>query len=56
MESRILMMQTRLLFLLLILALLAASAQAQNRNATLIISGGTLIDGTGHHRYPMLLS
>src|SRR5712671_673444 len=47
MESRIPMMQTRLLFLLLILALLAASAQAQNRNATLIISGGTLIDGTG---------
>ena len=41
------MMQTRLLFLLLILALLTASAQAQSRNATLIVNGGTLIDGTG---------
>jgi imidazolonepropionase-like amidohydrolase len=41
------MMQTRLLFLLLILALMTASAQAQSRNATLIINGGTLIDGTG---------
>src|SRR5215831_15221414 len=41
------MMQTRLLFLLLILALMTASAQPQSRNATLIINGGTLIDGTG---------
>jgi hypothetical protein len=41
------MMQTRLLFLLLILALMTASAQAQSRNPTLIINGGTLIDGTG---------
>ncbi len=41
------MMQTRLLFLLLILALMTASAQAQSRNPTLIINGGTLIAGTG---------
>jgi imidazolonepropionase-like amidohydrolase len=41
------MMQTRLPFLLLILALVTASAPAQSRNATLIINGGTLIDGTG---------
>ncbi len=41
------MMQTRLLFLVLILALMTASAQAQSRNPTLIINGGTLIDGTG---------
>jgi len=41
------MMQPRLLFLLLISALMTASAQAQSRNATLIINGGTLIDGTG---------
>ena len=42
------MMQTRLPFLLLlILALMTASVQAQSRNATLIINGGTLIDGTG---------
>ena len=47
MKSRIPMMQTRLMFLLLILALLAAPARAQNRNATLVINGGTLIDGTG---------
>jgi len=40
-------MQTRLLFPLLILVLLTASALAQSRNATLIIHGGTLIDGTG---------
>jgi imidazolonepropionase-like amidohydrolase len=40
-------MQTRLLFPLLILALLTGSALAQSRNATLIINGGTLIDGTG---------
>jgi hypothetical protein len=40
-------MQTRLLFLPLLLALLTASALAQSRNATLIINGGTLIDGTG---------
>src|SRR5438128_12389762 len=41
------MMQTRLLLPLLILALVTPSAQAQRRNATLIINGGTLIDGTG---------
>ena len=41
------MMQTRLLYLLLILASVTVSAQAQRRNATLIINGGTLIDGTG---------
>ena len=41
------MMQTRLLLPLLILAFLTASVQAQSRNATLIINGGTLIDGTG---------
>jgi len=46
-ESRIPMMQTRLLLPLLILALMTASVQAQSRNATLIINGGTLIDGTG---------
>ena len=40
-------MQARPLFLLLILALLTGSALAQSRNATLIINGGTLIDGTG---------
>jgi imidazolonepropionase-like amidohydrolase len=42
-----LMMQTRLLYLPLIFALLTASALAQSRNATLVIIGGTLIDGTG---------
>jgi imidazolonepropionase-like amidohydrolase len=41
------MMHTRLLFLPLIFALLTAPTQAQSRNATLIIIGGTLIDGTG---------
>src|SRR6516164_1218236 len=45
--DRILTMQTRLLFPLLILVLVTASAQARGRNATLIINGGTLIDGTG---------
>jgi imidazolonepropionase-like amidohydrolase len=40
-------MQTRLLFPLLILAFVTASAQAGGRNATLVINGGTLIDGTG---------
>jgi imidazolonepropionase-like amidohydrolase len=34
-------------FLLLILTLVTASAQAQSRNGTLIVNGGTLIDGTG---------
>jgi cytosine/adenosine deaminase-related metal-dependent hydrolase len=47
MENRILTMQTRLLFPLLILAFVTASAQAGGRNATLVINGGTLIDGTG---------
>src|SRR5262252_7572157 len=47
MEDRILMMQTGLFFPLLILALLTASAHAQSRSATLVIDGGTLIDGTG---------
>src|SRR5215470_1424207 len=46
------MMQTRLLLPLLILALVTASAQAQRRNATLIINGGTLIDGTGSPPVP----
>jgi imidazolonepropionase-like amidohydrolase len=41
------MMQMRQLILLPILALVIASAQAQTRHATLIINGGTLIDGTG---------
>jgi imidazolonepropionase-like amidohydrolase len=45
-------MQTRLLFLPLVLALAIASAQARPRNATLIISGGTLIDGTGARAIP----
>jgi len=40
-------MQTRLLFLLLIMAFLTAPALAQIPNATLVITGGTLIDGTG---------
>jgi hypothetical protein len=40
-------MQTRLLFLLLIMAFLTAQALAQIPNATLVITGGRLIDGTG---------
>jgi cytosine/adenosine deaminase-related metal-dependent hydrolase len=47
MEDRILMMQTRLSFLLTILALLTASANAQSRSTTLVVNGATLIDGTG---------
>jgi imidazolonepropionase-like amidohydrolase len=45
-------MQTRLLFPLLILAFVIASAQARSPNATLIINGGTLIDGTGAEPIP----
>ena len=45
--DRSLTMQTRLLFPLLIMAFVTASAHAGGRNATLVINGGTLIDGTG---------
>jgi imidazolonepropionase-like amidohydrolase len=47
MEDRILMMKTRLFFLLSTLAFLAASANAQSRSTTLAVNGAILIDGTG---------
>jgi imidazolonepropionase-like amidohydrolase len=50
--DRILTMQTRLLFPLLIMAFVTASAHAGGRNATLVINGGTLIDGTGAEPIP----
>jgi len=45
--SRILMMKTRLFFLLTILALPTVSANAQSQSTTLVVNGATLIDGTG---------
>jgi imidazolonepropionase-like amidohydrolase len=50
--DRILTIQTRLLFPLLIMAFVTASAHAGGRNATLVINGGTLIDGTGAEPIP----
>ena len=45
-------MQARVLFLLPLLPLLTASALAQSRNATLVINGAALIDGTGGPSVP----
>jgi imidazolonepropionase-like amidohydrolase len=45
-------MQTRLLFLPFVLAWAIASATAEPRKPTLMVSGGTLIDGTGARPVP----